>query len=209
MSKQFTKKEKVQLALYVVSVILIIFGLLFMLTAAKLAPIFPAFYNIEHMIVQYIIVIITMAAGIMLFSNVAAVTDDRKLRNGMTIGITTFSTVLTLPLLYVFIALYPASNGQYGPVGEFMVKDIAQDFQAIFTTQGGQYAIYAAGIVLSIIFLAVPIFTAVLTVKELALKIDKNGIRIIPKDGQKDNESIASDSEGEPLAEAAADLTEE
>lgn len=182
MKQKPSKKETVQISLLAVSVILIVFGLLFVVTASKIAPVFPAFYDIEHMLVQYIIVIITMASGIMLFSNVAATLENKKLKNGLTIGITAFSTVLTLPLLYVFLACFPAMNGMFGPVGDFMVKDIFADFQTIFTTEGAQIAIFIAGTLLSIVFLAVPLLTGVLTVRDKKLSIGKGGIKIVAKD---------------------------
>lgn len=181
MSAKSTKKLKVQIGLLAVSVVIIVFGLLFVLTAAEIVPVFPAFYEIGHIIVRYIIVIVTMSVGIMLFSNVAATIEDKKLRNALTIGITAFSTVLTLPLLYVFVALFPAASNLYGPVGEFMVKMVAVDFQAIFPKLGVQYLIYSLGIVMSIVFLAVPLVSGILTVKDKKLVIGKKGISIEAK----------------------------
>jgi len=172
------KVSKVQTTLLAVSVILIVFGLLFVLTAGKMVPVFPAFYNISHMILQYVIVIVTMSAGIMLFTNVAASIENKKLRDGMTLGITVFASVLTLPLVYVFVALFPAMGGKYDAIGEFMVKDVALDFQSIFKSPALQYVIYSLGTIMSVVFLAEPILTCVLTLKNKTLKISLKGIKI-------------------------------
>lgn len=175
---EMTKQQKINIALLSLSVILIVFGLMFLLTASGAVVIFKGIADISHVIVQYIIVIVTMACGIMLFSNVSSRIEKDKLRNGMVIGITAFSTILTIPLLYVFIALFPAMGGHYGPVGEFMVRAVAEDFQAIFVSTGGQIVIYILGIIMSIIFLAFPLFTGILTVKGKTIEISKKGIAI-------------------------------
>lgn len=189
MFKNMSRKERIQLLLCAVAVVIIIFGLMFMLTAAKLVSIFPAFYSIKHILVQYIIVIGTMALGIMTFSNVSARIDDTKKRNILTIIITAFSTVLTLPLLYVFIALFPAMHGKIGPVGEIMVKDVALDFQAIFPSHGVQYLIYSLGVVMAIVFLAFPLITGILTVKGKTIVIGKGGIKIAPLQVAKEDDA--------------------
>lgn len=174
-----SKKVKIQIALLAAAVVVMIFGLMFVLTAGKLVPIFPAFYKIPNMIVQYIIVIATMSAGIMTFSNVAASVENKKKRDALTLFITIFSTVLTVPLLYVFIALFPATIGKLDPVlGESMVKDVLLAFQDIFKSRGVQYFIYSLGVVMSIVFIAFPLLTGILTLKDKALKIGKSGIRI-------------------------------
>lgn len=178
MARQCSKKEKIQASLIGVSLILIVFGLLFVLTAGKIAPVFPAFYNIPNLILQYVIVIVTMSAGIMLFSNTAAAVEDKKTRDIMTIVITAFSTVLTLPLLYVFIALFPAISGRYDAIGEFMVKDVYVAFKSIFPPVGVQYLIFSLGVIMAAVFLAFPLVTGVLTVKDKALVIGKDGIKI-------------------------------
>ena len=178
MARKCSKKEKIQASLIGVSLILIVFGLLFVLTAGKMVPVFPAFYNIPNLILQYVIVIVTMSAGIMLFSNTAATVEDKKTRDIMTIVITAFSTVLTLPLLYVFIALFPAISGRYDAIGELMVKDVYTAFKSIFPPVGMQYLIFSLGVVMAAVFLAFPLITGVLTVKDKALIIGKGGIKI-------------------------------
>jgi hypothetical protein len=175
-----TKISKAQAVLLALSVVLIVFGLLFVLTAARIVPVFPAFYNISHLILQYVIVIATMSAGIMLFANVAAGIKNKNLRNGMTLGITVFASILTLPLVYVFVSLFPAMNGRYDAFGEFMVKDVALDFQSVFRSDALQYGIYTLGTLLSVVFLAEPILSCVLTLKNKTLRISPKGIRIVP-----------------------------
>ena len=44
---------------------------------------FPAFCELDNILAKYIIVILTMACGIMLFSNVAITIEQKKLRNGL------------------------------------------------------------------------------------------------------------------------------
>ncbi len=172
--KDLSKKEKIQYSLLALSVVIMVFGIMFLLTAAQLAPIFSGLYNIKNILGQYIIVILTMSCGIMLFSNVAVTFENQKLRNGLTIGITTFAFILTLPLVYVFIAIFPANKGVVGPVGEIMmIGNIAAGFQAWFGTGGFLYVVYVFMLILSIIFLAVPLVTGALAVKGKALKIGK------------------------------------
>lgn len=172
MAKQLSKKEKIQICLFAASGILVIFGLLCMLTAGNMVMIFKGIANIPHMLIRYVVVILLMAGGIMLFSNTALTVDNKKIRNGLTIGITTFATVLTLPLLYVFIAFFPGLNGNYGPVGEIMVKDIVADCRWIFDNNMTALVIFGiVGIVLSIVFLAFPLLTGILAVKGKALKV--------------------------------------
>jgi hypothetical protein len=173
------KKSKIQIGLLALAVAIIIVGILFLLTASKIAPIFAAIYGLPNLILQYVIVIGVMAAGIMTFSNVCATVRDKKKRDALTLFITIFSTVLTLPLLYVFIALFPAASGRFDPVlGELMVKDIALAFQQVFKPLGLQYFIYSLGVVMAIVFLAFPLLTGVLTLKDKALIIGKGGIKI-------------------------------
>lgn len=110
---KLNKTEKVLFTLLGVSVAIIILGILFLLNAMQdmedpnNIAFFTAFANIDNVLAKYIVVILIMSCGIMLFSNVALRFANKKLRNGLTIGITTFAFVLTLPLVYVFIAILP------------------------------------------------------------------------------------------------------
>ena len=110
MKRQLKKNEKVQIGLLSLACVIIVLGILFLVNAMQEDPadgFFPAFCELDNILAKYIIVILTMACGIMLFSNVAVTIEQKKLRNGLTIGITAFSTVLTLPLVYVFVAIFP------------------------------------------------------------------------------------------------------
>ena len=109
-----------------------------------------------------------MACGIMLFSNVAVTIEQKKLRNGLTIGITAFSTVLTLPLVYVFVAVFPyAANPvpfeQLNPVDAVMRMDRIYDgFVAWFGDGGLMWAVLAVMLVLSLVFITFPLPTGIL-----------------------------------------------
>lgn len=107
------KTEKILFSLLGLSVAIMILGILFLLNAMQdmtdpnNIAFFHAYANIDNVLAKYIVVILTMSCGIMLFSNVAMRFASKKLRNGLTIGITVFAFVLTLPLVYVFIAILP------------------------------------------------------------------------------------------------------
>jgi hypothetical protein len=171
MLKNLSKKEILQISLLGASVVLILFGILTMLTAGEMAVIFKGIADIPHMLVRYIIVILMMSAGIMTFSNVAMRVENKKYRNGLVIGITAFAFVLTLPLVYVFIAFFPGMNGHYGAVGEMMVKDIVNDAYSILVSRAAMTIFGIFGILLSIVFLAFPLVTGFLAVKGKTIKI--------------------------------------
>ena len=88
MVKQLTKTEKVLFALLGLSVAIIVLGILFLLNAMQdmenpdNIAFFTAFSQIDNVLAKYIVVILTMSAGIMLFSNVALRFPNKKLRNG-------------------------------------------------------------------------------------------------------------------------------
>ncbi len=168
------KSERARLPLLVVSIVLMAFGIMFLLTAAEIIPIFEFLYNIENILGRYIIVILTMASGIMMFSTVAAKLEKEPIRNKLTLGITIFSTFLTLPLVYVFVAIFFAERGKIDPVGEFlMISNISEGFKAWFGDGAFLYVLYAFMLLLSIIFITVPLLTGYLTIKGKALKIGK------------------------------------
>ena len=181
-----SKHNKIVISLLVLSVAIIIIGILFLLNAMQENPedgFFPAFCQMPNLLAKYIVVIVTMATGIMLFSNVALQFEDQKLRNGLTIGITTFSTVLTVPLVYVFIAIfvYHATHAM-GPVGKLMALDrIEEGFIAWFKDGPFLWVIYSFMLVLSIIFITFPLVTGVLACKGKTIKIGAGiGIGTLP-----------------------------
>lgn len=185
MRKQLKKNEKVQIGLFTLAGLIIVLGILFLVNAMQEDPasgFFPAFCEMDNIIAKYIIVILTMACGIMLFSNVAITVEDRKLRNGLTIGITAFSTVLTVPLVYVFIAIMPyAANPvpfeELNAVDALMRTDrIYEGFVAWFGDGGLMWAALAVMLVLSLVFITFPLLTGIMAVKnEQTLGFKKKG----------------------------------
>lgn len=185
MRKQLKKNEKVQIGLFTLAGLIIVLGILFLVNAMQEDPangFFPAFCEMDNIIAKYIIVILTMACGIMLFSNVAITVEDRKLRNGLTIGITAFSTVLTVPLVYVFIAIMPYAADPV-PFEELNALDavmrtdrIYEGFVAWFGDGGLMWAVLAVMLLLSLVFITFPLLTGIMAVKnEQTLGFKKKG----------------------------------
>lgn len=185
MRKQLKKNEKVQIGLFTLAGIIIVLGILFLVNAMQEDPangFFPAFCEMDNILAKYIIVILTMACGIMLFSNVAITVEDRKLRNGLTIGITAFSTVLTVPLVYVFIAIMPYAADPV-PFEELNALDavmrtdrIYEGFVAWFGDGGLMWAVLTVMLLLSLVFITFPLLTGIMAVKnEQTLGFKKKG----------------------------------
>lgn len=205
-----SKHNKIVISLLVLSVVIIIIGILFLLNAMQENPedgFFPAFCNISNLLGKYIIVIVTMATGIMMFSNVSLQFEDKKLRNGLTIGITTFSTILTVPLVYVFIAIFVYhSHKMMGPVGKIMAVDrIEEGFIAWFGNGTFLWVIYAFMLLLSIIFITVPLVSGILACKGKTIKLG-GGLTLAPLpiiEKQQKEAALAQQSiEEEPVEEA-------
>ena len=185
MKRQLKKNEKVQIGLLSLACVIIVLGILFLVNAMQEDPadgFFPAFCELDNILAKYIIVILTMACGIMLFSTVAVTIEQKKLRNGLTIGITAFSTVLTLPLVYVFVAVFPYAADpvpfeQLNPVDALMRMDrIYEGFMAWFGDGGLMWAVLAVMLVLSLVFITFPLLTGILAVKnEQTLGFKKEG----------------------------------
>ena len=185
MKRQLKKNEKVQAGLLSLACVIIVLGILFLVNAMQEDPangFFPAFCEIDNLIGKYIIVILTMACGIMLFSNVGITFEDKKLRNGLTIGITVFSTILTVPLVYVFIAIFPYAADpvtfeELNALDAIMRMDrIYEGFVAWFGDGGLMWAVLAVMLVLSLVFISFPLATGILAVKnEQTLGFKKEG----------------------------------
>lgn len=188
MVKQLTKTEKVLFALLGLSVAIIVLGILFLLNAMQdmenpdNIAFFTAFSQIDNVLAKYIVVILTMSAGIMLFSNVALRFPNKKLRNGLTIGITTFAFVLTLPLVYVFIAILPlaakATTTGMPAFDELFVVDqvmrtdnIFKGFMAWFGNGAFLWVVLVFMLLLSILFLLEPLFAGICVTKGKILNI--------------------------------------
>ena len=182
-----TKKFKIQLCLFALSLVLNIWGIMSILQVGMGVNVGLNYLNTikdYHIILCYVIIVITMAIGIMSASINAGKLDNQKWMKGLTIGVTAYSTVLTIPLLLAFIcfAAYPTNAGaNYGSgLGEFldgMFGTIAKDLGTIFGPEslGGSgsigllMTIYVLGIIMAIIFLAFPIFSAWLQIKGMTL----------------------------------------
>lgn len=116
-AKPVSSREKKMYVLLGTSVLIIIFGLLFLVNAMGVTDFYPHYAAIGNALGKYIIVILTMSAGIMLFSNAALRLENDKQRKGLTIGITAFAFILTLPLVYVFVSMIPfAATHDYATV---------------------------------------------------------------------------------------------
>ena len=185
MNRPLKKNEKIQIGLLALSCVIIVLGILFLVNAMQEDPangFFPAFCEMDNIIAKYIVVIITMACGIMLFSNVAITLEDKKLRNGLTIGITVFSTILTVPLVYVFIAIFPYAADPV-PFEELNALDavmrtdrIYEGFVAWFGDGGLMWAVFAVMLLLSLVFITFPLLTGIMAVKnEQTLGFKKKG----------------------------------
>ena len=175
MKRALKKNEKIQIGLFALSGVIIVLGILFLVNAMQEDPaagFFPAFCEMDNILAKYIIVILTMACGIMLFSNVGITVEDRKLRNGLTIGITAFSTVLTVPLVYVFIAIMPYAADplpfeQLNPVDAIMRTDrLYEGFVAWFGHGAPMWVVLVVMLILSLVFITFPLLTGILAVKK-------------------------------------------
>lgn len=168
------KANKKQILLLSLSVLIIALGLVFLVSAMQILPLFK---GIANALGRYLIVIATMSCGIMLFSNVALTIEDHKLRNGLTLGITIFAFVLTLPLVYVFIAIFPANVGVMGFVGKeiMMLDTIVDGFHAWFGNGVFVYVVYSFMLVVSIVFLLEPLGVGILALKGKALYLFEKG----------------------------------
>ena len=175
MKRALKKNEKIQIGLFALSGVIIVLGILFLVNAMQEDPaagFFPAFCEMDNILAKYIIVILTMACGIMLFSNVGITVEDRKLRNGLTIGITAFSTVLTVPLVYVFIAIMPYAADPV-PFEELNALDaimrtdrIYEGFVDWFRDGALMWVVLVVMLILSLVFITFPLLTGILAVKK-------------------------------------------
>ena len=138
-----TRKKLIQAVMIVVAAGLNIWGILSLLQTLGTDVGLKYFEAFPNLVLNYVVVIATIA-------------------------VCAYSTVMTVPLLLAFILMIPVAAGASMP--EFldsMVGDIVIAFQ-IFLGEGGvQYLIYCLGILMSIVFLAVPILSTYCTVKEI------------------------------------------
>lgn len=188
MAKNPSKTDKILFALLGLSVAIIILGILFLLNAMQdmsnpdNIAFFTAFCKIDNVLAKYIVVIVTMSVGIMTFSNVALRFSNKKLRNGLTIGITTFAFVLTLPLVYVFVAILPlaakaTTSGmpafeQLNVVDQVMRTDnILKGFMDWFGNGAFLWVVLVFMLLLSILFLLEPLCAGICVTKGKILNV--------------------------------------
>ena len=175
-----TAKKIIQAVMIVVAAALNVWGILSLLQTLGLDAGLPYFDAFPNLVLNYVVVIATMACGIMLMS-AAAATFGGKVKSVFSVVVCAYSTVMTVPLLLAFVLMIPAAAGASLPAFlQDMVGDIVTAFQ-IFLGEGGvQYLIYCLGILMSVVFLAVPIASTYCTVKDIDLiklvkeKLSKN-----------------------------------
>ena len=131
-----TRKKLIQAVMIVVAAGLNIWGILSLLQTLGTDVGLKYFEAFPNLVLNYVVVIATMACGIMLMS-AAAGTFKGKVKNVFSIAVCAYSTVMTVPLLLAFILMIPVAAGASMP--EFldsMVGDIVIAFQ-IFLGEGG------------------------------------------------------------------------
>lgn len=177
---QANKKKLIQAIMIIVAAGLNVWGLLSLAQTTGADVGLTYISNISNLIARYVIVVITMAAGIMLMSS-AAGTFKGKVKNVFSIVVCAYSTILTIPLFLTFILCIPiAAGGSLPSFIDEMVRDICLSFQDIFGTSAWQYVIYVLGTIMGAVFLAVPIMSTYFTVKDIDVvallksKIEKN-----------------------------------
>lgn len=184
---KLSKTEKILFSLLGLSMAIIILGILFLLNAMQdmedpdNIAFLTAFANIDNVLAKYIVVILTMSCGIMLFSNVALRFPGKKLRNGLTIGITTFAFVLTLPLVYVFIAILPLAAKATTGMPAFEELNFVDQIMRTDNILGGFIDWFGSGaflwvvlvfmLLLSILFLLEPLCAGICVTKGKILNI--------------------------------------
>lgn len=162
------KKRILQAVLIAVASIFILWGILSLLQTIGTKVGLDYIDKIPNIIGRYALVIITMAIGIMTMSY-AAGTFEGKVKTIFSISVCAFSTIMTLPLFLSFVLMIPVASGAKLPAFlNDMVGAICDAFLAL-AGKSGQYVIYVLGIIMSIIFLAVPIISTYCTVKNIDL----------------------------------------
>ena len=163
------KKKFIQAVMITVAAGLNVWGLLTLAQTTGVDVGLTYISNIPNLIARYVIVVVTMAAGIMLMS-AAAGTFKGKVKNVFSIVVCAYSTILTIPLFLAFILCMPIAAGATFPAFiDEMVRDICYSFREIFGTGWLQYLIYVLGTIMGAIFLAVPILSTYFTVKDIDL----------------------------------------
>jgi len=95
-----------------ISCVILVFAFLFLFNAMGVADFYPHFAALPNVLAKYIVVILTFTTAIMSWSNIALAFEDEKARKGLTIAMTAFAFIMTVPLTYVFFSLL-AFNSHY------------------------------------------------------------------------------------------------
>lgn len=157
------KKTALQAVMLVAGVAFNIWGLLSLVQTTG-TDVGLAYLDSLRLLVRYVIVVITMAAGIMLLTAFAG-TLPGKAKNILSITVCTYSTVLTIPLFLTFVLCFVVASGTPIP----MVTEICNEFTDIFKPAALHYFIFVLGTIMGIVFLAVPIISTYCTVKNIDL----------------------------------------
>ncbi|MEG1608603.1 MAG: hypothetical protein RR348_01915, partial [Clostridia bacterium] len=115
------------------------------------------------LIPRYVLIIINMAIGIELFCFWATTLKGTH-KNVWLIVNCAYSTILTVPLLYTFLALFAAPSGTLLPMVDLIYagKGGFGDISSV----GLQYFVFVLGTIMSAVFLAVPIISCIGSVKK-------------------------------------------
>lgn len=151
-------RKLINTIILVISLALNAFGIMSLLYASGIYELeFLSFYSDVRLLLRYVFVVLIMAAGIMSF-NLFATRCRGKVKNGLAIGVTTYSTILTIPLVLTFVLCLVQKCGVTftGFINDF-VGPIYDEFIDIFKTDVWQYLIFIGGILMSILFVVVPI----------------------------------------------------
>lgn len=149
----------------IISLIGTIFGVMSLLTIIGIADILPFYKNFEHILLGYVIVVVSMATGIMSF-NLFAGRRKNPAKAILSIGVTAYSTILTIPLLATFVLCLVQKFGvTFTGFIDGFVAPIYDDLVSIFKPEWAQYLVFIGGIIMGIIFIAVPILMCIKTIK--------------------------------------------
>lgn len=158
-------KKIIDILILVVSFIGTVFGVLSLLTIIGVADIMPFYKTFEHILLGYVIVVISMATGIMSF-NLFAGRRENPWKTILSIAVTTYSTILTLPLVATFVLCLVQKCGvTFTGFIDGFVAPIYDDLVSIFKPEWAQYLVFIGGTIMGIIFIAVPIIMCIKTVK--------------------------------------------
>ncbi|MDE6967580.1 MAG: hypothetical protein K2P12_02885 [Clostridia bacterium] len=158
-------KKVIDWLIIIFSVACSTFGILSLISVIGIADVVGFYKNFDHILLGYVIVVISMACGIMSF-NIFAGRRKKFAKVVLSIGVTTYSTILTIPLFLTFVLCLIKKFGANfsGFINDF-VAPIYDDLVSIFKQDWAQYLVFIGGIIMGIVFLAVPIIMCIQTLK--------------------------------------------